>query len=131
MLGRAHTTEELKEKLLNEQSIKTNFKKKFKQMKKQLIKHAKEFQAFDYGFMETILFDCIKIYYEFFKDPSNLYQDTTNEMNHWEESTKALKRCVEIIDKLENLTFADFEEQIKLKNEFYDLIRDNIDGWWD
>ena len=131
MLGRAHTTEELKEKLLNEQSMKNNFKKKFKQMKKQLIKHAKEFQAFDYGFMEIILFDCIKIYYEFFKDPSNLYQDTTNEMNHWEESTKALKRCVEIIDKLENLTFADFEEQIKLKNEFYNLIRDNIDGWWD
>ena len=111
--------------------MKNNFKKKFKQMKKQLIKHTKEFQAFDYGFMETILFDCIKIYYEFFKDPSNLYQDTTNEMNHWEESTKALKRCVEIIDILENLTFADFEEQIKLKNEFYDLIRDNIDGWWD
>ena len=43
--------------------MKNNFKKKFKQMKKQLIKHAKEFQAFDYGFMETILFDCIKIYY--------------------------------------------------------------------
>ena len=38
MLGRAHTTEELKEKLLNEQSIKTNYKKKYKQMTKTIDK---------------------------------------------------------------------------------------------
>ena len=80
--------------------------------------------------METILFDCIKIYYEFFKDPSNLYQDTTNEMNHWEESTRALKRCVEIIGRLENLTFTDFEEQKKQKNEFvlqWMKLKNNVD----
>ena len=38
------------------------------EQKKQLIKYAKEFKPFDYGFMEKLLFQCIRIYYDFFKN---------------------------------------------------------------
>lgn len=107
------------------------FYKYFKKEKKQLIKYAKEFQAFDYGFMEKLIFQSIKIYYEFFKDPKNLYQDTKCEFNHWEESVKALKRCVEIIDIIEDVEWADFEQEKSLKNELYDLIKEHHSNWWD
>lgn len=105
--------------------------KQFKKDKQGLIKLAKQFQTFDYDFMEKIIFHMIRMFYDFYKDKDLLYQDTEWEFGHWKECTNALKRLVEIADKLDGDEFAGWEQESKLRYEFYSTIGKYIEGWWD
>ena len=107
------------------------FNKYFKKAKKEMVKHAKEFRCWDYGFIESILFDCIKMFYQFYKDPFNLYQDTESPINKYNEMVESLKRCTEIIYKLEECLYDTFEEEKSLRDELYNLIRVYHSAWWD
>jgi len=107
------------------------YKPLFKKQKKLLVKYAKEFQPFDYGFMEKLIFQSIRIYYDFYRNKDLLYQDTACEFNQWKECVDVLKRCVEIIDLLENADYETCLHERELKDELYTLIRDNHTAWWD
>ena len=107
------------------------FNKTFNKQKKQLIKYAKEFKPFDYGFMEKLLFQCIRIYYDFFKNSKLLYQDTKCEFNDWYGMVDSLKQCVEIINKLENVDYDTLENERELRNQLYELIKVHHTEWWD
>lgn len=107
------------------------YKPLFKKQKKLLVKYAKEFQPFDYGFMEKLIFQSIRIYYDFYRNKDLLYQDTNCEFNQWKECVDVLKRCVEIINLLENADYETCLQECELKDELYTLIKDNHTAWWD
>lgn len=113
------------------------FKTTFKKGKKQLIKDAKEFQCFDFYYTEKVLFDMLKLNYEFYSNPALLFQDTNSDYNNYEESIKALGRVVEIINMLEreyldiNECLELLENEHKLKKELYNLIGEYWSSWWD
>lgn len=103
----------------------------FKKAKKEIIKAAKEFECFDYGYMEKLIFNCIKIYKEFYSNPDLLVQDTTSEMNKYPDMLYSLNKCCVIIDKIENCEYSTFQEEEQLKIELYDTIKQYHMSWWD
>ena len=109
----------------------------FRKAKRKLIKKAKQFQCFDYWYMEDMLFDMLQIMYKYYSNPDLLMQDTECEYNHWKESTNALKRINEIIEILRqeyidlDSCLATMEKEYELKQELYKLVSDNFTNWWD
>ena len=62
--------------------------------------------------MEKLIFNCIKIYKEFYSNPDLLVQDTTSEMNKYPDMLYSLNKCCVIIDKIENCKNSDFVYEI-------------------
>lgn len=108
-----------------------SYRKLFKKQKKELIKRAKQFKTFDYGFMDKLLFQIIRMFYDFYKNPDLLYQDTESEFNDWPNMVNSLKRCVEIVDTIENVDYATCANERELRDELFTLIKDNHTAWWD
>ena len=107
------------------------YRKLFKKQKKELVKRAKQFKAFDYGFIDKLLFQVIRMFYDFYKNPDLLYQDTESEFNDWPSMVNSLKRCVEIVDIIENVDYDSCTTERELRDELFNLIRDNHTAWWD
>lgn len=131
------TQKEIEDFYIEYEKAHRKFKPIFKKYKKKIIKAAKEFQCFDYAYMENVLFEMLKLIYEYYKVPELLMQDIYAQQNGYEESLNALKRINEIIDILRQ-EYIDIDQCIKamskegeLKTELYSLIAKYSTFWWD
>lgn len=101
------------------------YKPIFKTKRKDLLKNAKEFQAWDFGYMDNVVFQMVRMHYDYFKNSDLLYQDTTHPMNRYDLLMKSLEECVTLIDQLE-ATF-DYNKEDELRRKIYTIIA--TDGW--
>ena len=101
------------------------YKPLFKTQKKVLKNYTKEFDTFDYGYMDNITFQCVKMYYDFFKNTDLLYQDTKHVINEYDKLIGSLKKCVDLIIELEH-TY-DGAKEFELRKQIYQIIAE--DGW--
>lgn len=100
---------------------------------KKLVKFAKSFKPWDYGFMEDVLFQMIKMMYEYHKNPDNVHYDINCEVNKYKDIISSLEKCVDLIEnKLENEEVSfDEEKENNVKKEIYETIKNNFMLWWD
>lgn len=113
------------------------FKKESKQIKKKIIKAAKQFKGWDYGFLLCIIEPCLEL---MSKNLGNKYitpVDTEWEDNNakeyngigWTEYTTKLKEAYELIKtRNDNINLAQ-EDEKKLKKAF-NIIAKYIMYWW-
>lgn len=100
--------------------IQKEYKKKLKKEKKTLIKLAKAYQPYDFGYIDNIVFQLIKMTYSWYSNKDLLIQDTTSDFNNYSEGLKALTRCKDIITIIENSS--SILEEYNLRQELYQLI---------
>lgn len=101
------------------------FRKKFKTIKKRLIKSAKKFRPFDYGFMLDIIEICLEAMSLYFNNEYLVAYDVEDERNQHELYSGTLKQCYELIRDRD-----DQNEHEKLKKAF-EIMAEYIFGWWD
>lgn len=105
------------------------YRPKLKKQKKELIKLAKEYQPYDFGYIDNIVFQLIKMTYEWYSNKNLLTQDTTWKYSAYPEGIKALTRCKEIVNILQN-DYA-YIDEYDLRKELYELIAEFGVCWWD
>lgn len=105
------------------------YKKEFKQLKKELIKRAKNIKLWDYCYFNNVVFQLIRLFYSYYSNPNLLYQLKDDNYNTY---MKALTRCMKIVNTLEpEAGCFDYTEEDKLLPELYNLIGKYIQYWWD
>ncbi len=102
--------------------------KEYKQLKKELKKQAKEFRPFDYGYNLQLFVTSLKLTLFMFERPDSLYQDT-NDIKY-KKSLESLQRAVSVGEQLVNGVNT-WKEETQLIDEFFTIVKDYIQYWWD
>lgn len=103
------------------------WKKYIKKSKKELIKLTKEFQPWDYSFILNPLYKMIEIFYNTFKHPELLAQDTR--CDNYKETIESLEKCNNLIKDLDNSD--SIEKDYELIKEILGTMKEKIFLWWD
>lgn len=107
------------------------FKKNNKKLKRELMKAAKEFQPFDFGYLDEIVFKCVKFYYNFYKDPDLLYQDIEDEHSEYNKWFPQLEIANNMVNLLESEYLTNTKEEYTVRRKLYETIAKYSGYWWD
>lgn len=110
------------------------YRRIFKKQRKALIKMAKQFQPYDYGYLEDMLAQMLSIFYEHFKRPELLAMDTKDTENDWKGIVNSLKTCVDLSRQI-HLSERDadigYHTISDCRRKLYTTIMEHITTWWD
>lgn len=98
---------------------------------KLLIKQAKDFDSYDYGFMDDLVFTMVEMYYDRFSNKDITIID--EESPFYKEMILHLKRAVDLIHKCKEIEDYNptMEEYSKYRHEIYNIIAEYSGTWWE
>lgn len=117
-------------------ALKKYKKEYFKPQHKELIKLAKDFKPWHGDYIEFIIFHMVQMFYDFYKTKDNrsfaqkFKQNKDGELVENTEWFTSMEKCNRMVTKIIDYETDDTEKR-KLRKEFYSLIANNIDDWWD
>ena len=108
--------------------IRKEWLKYMKKSQKELIKLAKEFKPWDYCFILNPLEKMIDMFYNTYKHPELLVQDTNH--SNYKETIESLERCHNLIEKLDSDDY-DIMEEYDIIKDLLETMKEHILMWWD
>ena len=98
----------------------------FSEQKKELLRLAAEFNPFDFSYTENLIFQAVKINYEYFKRPNLVEFDTSD--TKYDKMIESFEKLLVYIKIIES---EDSENATAARKKFYACLADNIETWWD